>query len=477
MTGFARRFADRLPRLPFGRPFLSGEITLDTPRARARDAKPDLDDIFAEHPPRLVRDTHYGVAAIIVVLIVIASYVNIDIIVSASGRLIADAPTIVLQPMTLSVIRDIKVKPGDVVHKGDILATLDPTFTQADQGALQAQRASLAAQIGRLEAELDDAPIHLEASSPDAILQLTLYHQRQSEYRQRLRAFDEDEQRYKSTIVATALNSASLAQQIDIARQMETMHQTLFKKQIEAKSTYLDATVARMRAERDQQDAEIHLNESRHFLLSRQAERQVFIDQWRSQLLDELVKARKEAKSVDESLVKAERMNDLVALKAPEDGFVLDVGKRSVGSVLQAAEPLITLVPTNAVLIADVMIASNDVGYTKPGDEVVIKVDAFPYQRHGFLNGRLRAIGEDSSGPSGSATGSGPAGAAGGPPSGAFHRSQVALTDTKLQALQPGSHLIPGMTVTAEIKVGSRSIISYFLYPIMRGLDESIREP
>ena len=133
-----------------------------------------------------------------------------------------------------------------------------------------------------------------------------------------------------------------------------------------------------MRTERDYQDATNRFDEAQHFLNSTQADRQAFIDGWRRQELEELAKARADATAVGESLAKAVRMNDLVVLTAPEDGIVLEVAKRSVGSVLQEAEPLVTMVPTGTPLIAEVMINSADVGYTKLGDEVAMKVDAFP---------------------------------------------------------------------------------------------------
>lgn len=183
--------------------------------------------------------------------------------------------------------------------------------------------------------------------------------------------------------------------------------------------------------------------------------------------MEALVKARKEEKGVSEGLIKANRMNELVVLTAPEDGIVLDLAKRSVGSVVQPAEPVLTLLPLDAPLFAEVMIGAGDAGYAKSGDEVLIKLDAFPYQRHGTLSGRLRSIRMDTGqgGPSPAPTGN------------LTHRGQVELTADRLRALPEGTRPIPGMSVTAEIKVGSRSVISYFLYPVIRGLDESIREP
>jgi len=60
---------------------------------------------------------------------------------------------------------------------------------------------------------------------------------------------------------------------------------------------------------------------------------------------------------------------------------------------------------------------------------------------------------------------------------GVVHRAQVELRDTALHSLPEGTRLLPGMSLMAEINVGSRSVMSYFLQPIIRGFSESIREP
>mgnify|MGYP005816943315 CR=1 FL=1 len=435
--------------------------------------QPDLEDILSQRPPHFLRGAHYTVAILFLLLLLIACIVKVDTIVVASGRLTADAPLIVVQPMQLSIIRDIKVRPGEKVSKGDVLATLDPTFTQADRAALLVQKDALDAQIARLEAELNGTPLRLDTSTPDRVLQVTLYQQRASQYASRLRALDEEIERFSANIHSAEQNMASLNQQLGIAKEVEAMRAKLFSMQAGSRLNYLDAQSVRLRNERDSQDAVHRLDDLRHALAAKQAERQVFVDEWRRQILEDLVKARTSAASLTENLVKAQRMNDLVVLTAPADGIVLDIAKKSVGSVTQAAEPIVTLVPTTAPLIAEVMINSGDVGFTRLGDEVAIKVDAFPYQQHGMLHGRLRAVGEDSVAPGGANMQP----VAGQSNLGVFHRSQVELTATKLANVPDGSHVIPGMSVTAEIKVGSRSVISFFLYPIERGLQESIREP
>ncbi|MEO5364437.1 MAG: HlyD family efflux transporter periplasmic adaptor subunit, partial [Magnetococcus sp. DMHC-8] len=152
---------------------------------------------------------------------------------------------------------------------------------------------------------------------------------------------------------------------------------------------------------------------------------------------------------------------------------------RSAGAVLASAELLITIVPSDAVFIAEIMIPSRDIGYVKIGDKVVIKVDAFPYQRHGSLEGRLRFISQESFG--GGETPNSKENAASGKEkssgAGAMHTGRVELLSTKLYNLPEGVRLIRGMTLNAEIKVGSRSIAAYILNPITRSFSESLREP
>ena len=136
-----------------------------------------------------------------------------------------------------------------------------------------------------------------------------------------------------------------------------------------------------------------------------------------------------------------------------------------------------SIMPSGANLIAEILISSADIGYAKIGDEVVLKVDAFPYQKHGALKGRLASIGEESFTPGGSqgiGEGSAPTLRQ---PTGVFHRARVEIVDYTLEGMPKGVRLLSGMTVAGEIKVGTRSVMSYFLYPVTRGLRESIREP
>ncbi len=251
----------------------------------------------------------------------------------------------------------------------------------------------------------------------------------------------------------------------------------LFEGQIGSRLNLLGARTQRLHVEQELRQTRNRIEELRPTLQSKQAERQAFLDDWRRQLLEETVRVRGELVRVEQALAKATRLDALTVVTAPQDGVVLEVARRSVGSVLREAEPLITLVPANVPLIAEVTIRSADIGYTRPGDVVVLKVDAFPFQRHGVLHGRLRSVAQDSFPRHDQASPEGRAGVAPTNAGGAFHAGQVEFIERWPAGLPEGARIIPGMTLTAEIKVGTRRVISYFLNPLMRGFQESIREP
>jgi HlyD family secretion protein len=154
-------------------------------------------------------------------------------------------------------------------------------------------------------------------------------------------------------------------------------------------------------------------------------------------------------------------------LEAPADAIVLDVAQRSVGSVMKEAEPLYTLVPLNSPLEAEVLVEGRDIGQVKTASLTRVKLEAWPFQKHGTLEGQVRTLSEDVFSPDPKKEGE----------ARPHYKARIKLTSAELRNVPDHFRLIPGMAVTAEIKIGDRSVISYFLYPLLRGLDESIREP
>ncbi|WP_434625266.1 HlyD family type I secretion periplasmic adaptor subunit [Azospirillum sp. B2RO_4] len=442
------------------------------------------DGAAIEHAPLpwLARSTLYVLAGLLVALVLWAGFAQVDRIVTAGGRLVTTAPLVVAQPLETAVVRGVDVQVGDRVRAGDRLATLDPTFAAADLADLTGKLAGVEAQIGRLRAELDGSDFTPAAGNPDAAVQAAILERRRAEYRARLASLDEKAGQLDSAIAASRRAQAGLAERLAVVGEVEDIRRQLQERQTGSRLTYLEARIERLRM-RDEltalQDRELT---SEHELRGVQADRAAFIDEWRRKTAEELVEQTRQRATLVEQIAKAERRRSLVTLTAPVDAVVLEVAKRSVGSVIREAEPLVTLVPADVPLEVEAEIPSRDIGLVRVGDFVRVKLDAFPFQRHGTLPGEIRTISADAftHDPAQGAQGSGANSInadAPRPAAGAVFRTRIRLTDTRLEAVPDGTRLSPGMVASAEIRVGTRSVLSYFLYPVIRALDESIREP
>lgn len=434
------------------------------------DFLPDADAIERGPLPKFVRLTLHTMLLAFVCFIVWACVSPVEKVVVAHGKLVNPLPNIVVQPLDTSIIQSIDVRVGQLVKKGQVLATLDPTFTAADETQLRQRLDSLDTQAAGLRAELAGQPGAAtgKRSSDDALLQAQLSAERRANYEAQKNKMDQNIARLRAGLDTNKHDQVILAERVKALREVEAMQEQLMAEQFGAKMHLLEARDRRLGVERDMDLQRNKLTELGRELASAESERAAFEKSWRQKSMEDLLNASRERDGISEQLAKADKRHKMVQMVAPADGVVLEIGKLSVGSIVREAESLFTLVPLGAALEAEVQIDSLDIGRIKPGANVHLKVDAFSFQEHGMLEGKVRFISQDSfRRETADKNGGG---------LDAYYLSRIPYSG-KLRKLTPGAQLLPGMTVTAEIVVGHRTVMSYLIYPLTRALDESIREP
>lgn len=429
---------------------------------------PDADEIERSPLPHLARITLHVLLATLISFLLWAALSEIDQIVVARGRLVTPLPNIIVQPLDTAIILSLDVRVGQVVKKGERLATLDPTFTEADQSQLRTRLSSLDTQSQRLESELTGkkAPSKGNADA-DSKLQAQLAAERLANYKAQSTKMDETIARLRATIDTNLKDQQVLTARVKSLREIETMQEKLVAMQFGARARLLEAQDKRLEVERDMLLTQSREQELRRDLAASEAEKAAFEKGWRQKTMEDMLATSRDRDDVKEQLQKADKRQKLVTLVSPVDAVVLDMAKLSQGSVAKGGDPMFTLVPLAAELEAEVQIDSLDVGYVKLGDVAHLKLDAFPFQRHGDITAKVRTISEDAFRRD----------AAQGQGLDAYYLSRIALGNAKLKKMPDKSRLLPGMTLSAEIVVGKRSVISYLLWPLTKALDESIREP
>jgi hemolysin D len=445
--------------------------------------QPDAVMIEERPLPWFARSVVYVIVLLVVTAATWASLSQVDRVVVARGKLITIEPLMTVQPLETAVVHSIKVGVGDTVKEGEILATLDPTFSQSEQLADEERLASMTAEASRLEAEIFNQPFDSTWSQEPVVakylrLQRAVYNHRQAEYRAAVSAADADSAKIEAQLVTNRKAQDGLQERVSVVSQVEDMRDELFKLSAGSRLNLLQSRLDRLSlvdqlGERKNQEKELEAQ-----LASAREQKEKYINNWIREAGERLTTLQQQISTERQKLTAAERRRSLVELRAPADGVVLELGQRAIGSVAKEAEPLITLVPRTNKIEAEVDVDSADVARLRVGDTVRVKLDALPFQRHGTIGGTLRVITENSFQPDKNAA-QAPGPQTGKDPDGkpAFFRARITLGPLTLQDVPPDFRLIPGMTSTAEILVGKRTIISYLLDPVIRVFDESLREP
>ena len=431
---------------------------------------PDADEIERRPLPPYARITVHALAAMLVCFLGWSSFAEIDEVVKAQGRLTTPLSNIVVQPIETSIIRSIDVRIGQVVKKGERLATLDPTDADADQAQLRLKFDSLDTQVKRLEAELAGKPAPAETGkvSADTLLQDKLAGERRANFAAQVMRLNENIAKTRAALETNLRDQQVLGDRTKSLREVETMQERLVDQKFGAKVNLLDARNKRMEVERDYTLAKNQEPEIRRELAGLEAEKQAFVNGWRQKIMEDMLNLTRDRDATAEQIKKGTLRKDKVVLTAPADAMVQDIAPLSQGSVAQAAEKLFTLVPLGTALDAEVQIDSIDVGHVKTGDVAHVKLDAFPFQKHGTLEAKVRTLSEDAFKRDTPNPDTG---------TNAYYVSRLDLGKDTLKNMDPHARLLPGMTLTAEIVVGKRTVLSYLLWPLTKGLDEAIREP
>jgi HlyD family secretion protein len=404
----------------------------------------------------------------------------VDRVVTMQGKVVSAVPTQVVMPLDIAIVRSIEVQQGDKVRKGQLLARLDPTLAAADVTALQAQESTYSAQVARMQAEVNHQPFAYTGIDRDMALQAAIYAQRRAQYEYTLENYKQQIDGLVALIARSESDAVGYRERVTVAQNLENMRKDLQRLQVGSRLNTLAAQDNRAEMARNLANAEQTADNAKSNLAAEVATRDAFTHQWDADISQQLSDATGKLSDARESLNKAQVHSKLVELRADSDATVLSVAKVSVGSVMQVGQQFFTLMPADAPMEVQGILKGSEGGFVHLGDPVSIKFDTFQYSHYGMAYGKVQSISADTfyGGDPTTAQASAvpvPSGISG--EGGAFYTGQVSIDRVELRDVPAGFQITPGMTVTADIKVGKRTVLTYFLSRILPIATESLREP
>ncbi len=293
----------------------------------------DTAAVFLRTAPANEHIILYVLAAMVAASILLMAVVKLDRVVTSAGRIVPSGGELYVSPFDAGIVRQVNVKAGDVVKRGQALATLDPTFTHADLVQLQQKLSSDEALVTRLQAELAGKPYTFDDSDSAQALQGGIWKKRRAEYQYNLADFDGRIHGAESQVEQSLSDSREYTKRLKLADEVEKTYQPLLAKGYVSKLQAMQATDERTEMGRLLADSQNQQASLRQTLASLKAQRESFVQKWNSDIGADLVTARNDLDVTRQSLEKAQKLSDLSTLNAPADAIVLKVGKASSGSV------------------------------------------------------------------------------------------------------------------------------------------------
>ena len=434
----------------------------------AIEFQPDALEIKQSRLPFFARFTPYAAFVMMAGAILWASIGKTDTVVQAPGKLVSEEQNIMMKPREITVVKKVHVEEGDIVKANQILISFDPENYRSEKERLESEISTLQAQFGRLFAEFNQKTYVPQKETRDTLWQLAIHKQRMAYYTERINFFKQELARINASIRTRTQSLKNSEGRLKEFRPLEKMYMDLGDV-VATKRERIEISIKRMELEATTDELRNTLDELEHQKQSSIASRKAFEEEWRNSISTEMIKIRRELIANTKQLEKTANMAQYIYLRSPCDAMIHEIAAVSPGSGVREAEPLVTLVPLNGKIELEAEISPQDIGKVAVGDSVRIKLNAYPFQKYGTLEGKVLHLSENTFfrqqgapiPPNGTAT---------------YYKARISV-EGKLRNVDEKYRLIPGMEVQAEIKVGKRRIIEYILYPLIKALDESIKEP
>jgi hemolysin D len=403
---------------------------------------------------------------------------QVDIVAVASGRIIVNERSKLVQPLERSVVKRILVKDGDTVRAGQPLVELDATAPLADKTSAADQLHAAQSEFIRTTALLDalEGSRNVESASRDPIplaafpstwsadaqrVALAQLHAEWADVSAKTGKLASERSRRQAEMETAAAAVAKLEATLPLARQREDDFSTLADQGFVASHAGQDRTRERIELENDLLLQRARLRETVAALRESQAARAAFVAETLRALHDRRTLADSRRVQATQEQNKATQRERLTVLAAPVSGTVQQLAVHTAGGVVTEAQTLMVVVPDEPEVTAEVAMENKDVGFVRAGQPAEIKLETFPFTRYGTVAASVKHVSAD---------------AVTDEKRGAFFPATLVLQTSQIDVDGRTVRLSPGMNLTAEIKTGQRRVVEFLLSPVVKAGRESLRE-
>ncbi len=441
-----------------------GQALGSIPGGRSTEFLPAVLEIQQAPPSPIGRAILWTIMAVFASAVLWANLGWIDIVATAQGKIIPSGYSKVIQPYEAGVIAAIHVQNGQLVKRGDVLIELDPTLNRADHDRASNEYRAAKVEAARLRALIAGSSTFEAPPDGDpqyVLLQRQLLRDQVAEYQARAASAKHLIDQRKAGLDQTRENISRLESTVPMEAERADAYKRLLDHEAVTKMDFLQAEGQRIDKTQELAGQRKKLMQDQSALAEAEKNYRVLVSEFQQSKQMELSTIETKVASLVQEVTKAGQRADFQRLTAPIDGVVQQVAVHTVGGVVTPAQELLIVVPQEHPVEVEAQVENKDVGFVKNGQIVEIKVETFPFTLYGTIPGKVVSVSDD---------------AAPIEKVGLVYPTRVSIDRSTMQVEGKQVNLSPGMAVTVEIKTGQRRVIEYLLSPLLKSINESLRE-
>ncbi len=418
--------------------------------------------------PRLAAMIFVGALAVLLLLALLwMAFAKLDISVQAMGQVVPSSRIQLVQSLEGGIVRNIAVREGQQVKKGELLAYVENLQYDAELGEGRQNRWAKEAAIARLDAELNQRQPafsdEIRKNAPDLVAeQHTLWLTRLSERETLLETAQRQIAQRQEELAEARSRTASLASMLGQARESLAIEQSLLEQGAGARADFLRAQLEVTRLQGDLEAARISVPRIQAAIQEAKSRAAEVTSRYRAEASRERSQLESELAALSEKITASQDRVARREIRAQSDGVVNRLLISTVGGVAKAGETIMELVPVKDTLLISTRVKPSDIAFIHPGQSAIVRISAYDSSIFGSLDAKVVRVGADAI---------------------LDERKQeqyfeVFLETSRNYLGKPEEKLTisSGMAADASIRTGKRSVMEYLLKPVVKTLDKSLRE-
>lgn len=410
----------------------------------------------------------WSAAAFLFIAAVWANFAVLDVVTTGQGKVIPSSSIQTVQNLEGGIVKDMRVKIGEIVERDQILMIIDDTRFSSSLKEQEVQLYALEAKIARLTAEASGEKLVFEKKLREEYPQYvqnekSLYDSRKRELEIKLNILKEQEGQKKQELIEMQGKKEQLERSLVLVEKELALTRPLVKSGAvsEVEVLRLERTVNDLAGELEQ--TKLAIPRLKSSLVGAQRKIDEMLITFKTETISELNTARSEYRRLLETQRAAEDRFSRTVIRSPVRGTINQIHINTVGGVVQPGEDLIDIVPLDDTLLIEANIRPSDIGFLRPGLDTTVKISAYDFSIYGGLKATVEHISADTI-----------TDEKGDP----YYQIRVRTTDKNYLVGKRGERLdiIPGMSATVDILTGNKTVLEYLLKPIIKAKQNAMRE-